>query len=300
MSSPIRIGTRDSDLALWQATHVQKKMTALGLKSVLVPLKSEGDQNLIQPLYEMGVVGVFTKVLDTALLNDRIDIAVHSMKDVPTQLPEGLVQVAVLERESPLDLLVFKTNEIDFSKPLTIATSSLRRKAQWLCKYPHHQIEVLRGNVNTRLQKLKTSNWDGAIFAKAGLERLNMVPKNSIDLFWMTPAPAQGALMVVAKSENPELCKLLSKINHPNTAKCVQIERNFLKTLQGGCSAPIGALAQMKNKEIHFAGNISHPNGNDAVVIDKTANIKSKNLGELYANEILSQGGKRILEQINR
>ncbi len=298
MSSPIRIGTRDSELALWQATHVQKKITSLGLESVLVPLKSEGDKNQIKPLYEMGVVGVFTKVLDTALLNHRIDIAVHSMKDVPTQLPKGLVQAAVLERESPLDLLVFKTSELDFSKSLTIATSSLRRKAQWLCKYPHHQIVVLRGNVNTRLQKLKTNNWDGAIFAKAGLERLNIVPKNSVDLPWMTPAPAQGAIMVVAKNENPELCKLLSKINHQKTAQCVQIERNFLRTLQGGCSAPIGALAHITNDEIHFTGNISHPNGKDTVVIEKTAPIQDKALGKLYAEEILSSGGQRILEQI--
>lgn len=298
MSSPIRIGTRDSALAIWQATYVQKKLQLLGVKSSLVPLTSEGDQNLVKPLYEMGIVGVFTKVLDSALLNDVIDIAVHSMKDVPTQLPKGIVQAAVLEREDAQDILVYKNKSIDYSKPLTIATSSLRRKAQWLHKYPNHRIEVLRGNVNTRLQKLQDNRWDGAIFAKAGLHRLGLIPEKSIDLPWMTPAPAQGALMVVTRNENKRLRELLSKINNNETAFCVKIERDFLRALEGGCSAPIGAFAFKENKAIRFVGDISHPSGTDSVRIEKTSYDLSSDMGESYAKEILSKGGQRILDDI--
>ena len=168
----------------------------------LVYIKSEGDIDLKTPLYEMGVQGIFTRSLDAALLNDRIDVAVHSMKDVPTQLPKGIIQAAVLQRGPVNDLLVFKNNTDFLSNEnyiANIATSSLRRKAQWLNRYPHHQIHNLRGNVNTRLKKLEEENWDAAIFAQAGLERIGLRPKNSMIIDWMLPAPAQGAIMVVCR-----------------------------------------------------------------------------------------------------
>jgi hydroxymethylbilane synthase len=190
MKKLLRIGTRDSQLAVWQASLVQQQLAVNGIESELIYIKSEGDIDLITPLYEMGVQGVFTKTLDAALLNNRIDIAVHSMKDLPTQLAQGLRQAAVLPRASHKDILVYKgegqilldtlgyhpTNLsheqwLTHSEPthlLTIATSSVRRKAQWLNRYPQHRIENLRGNVNTRLQKLQESKWNGAIFAGAG------------------------------------------------------------------------------------------------------------------------------------
>ena len=187
MSGIIRIGTRESQLAVWQATQVKNLLAEYGHLAELVYIKSEGDINLQTPLYEMGVQGIFTRSLDEALLANKIDIAVHSMKDVPTRLPDGMVQAAVLKRASHKDLLVYKDNNLDalgysnekwteqtHNLPYIIATSSIRRKAQWLNRYPHHQIENLRGNVNTRLQKLKESNWNGAIFAAAGLERINL------------------------------------------------------------------------------------------------------------------------------
>lgn len=171
MNKVLRIGTRDSQLAVWQATLVQDLLKEQGFKSELVLVKSEGDLDLVTPLYEIGVQGIFTKTLDAALLNNRIDIAVHSMKDVPTQPAQGIVQAAVLERASYKDLLVPRVAVTDESTLSAythiIATSSTRRKAQWLNRYPEHIIESLRGNVNTRLRKLAESQWYGAIFAAA-------------------------------------------------------------------------------------------------------------------------------------
>ncbi|NND80566.1 MAG: hydroxymethylbilane synthase, partial [Maribacter sp.] len=180
MSKVIRIGTRDSELALWQANTVKDKLEALGYETALVPIKSTGDLVLDKPLYELGITGIFTKSLDVAMLNGDIDIAVHSMKDVPTALPQGIVQAAVLERANYLDILAFKDNE-EFlgSRDAIIATGSLRRKAQWLNRYPTHTITDLRGNVNSRMQKFKENNWNGAIFAAAGLDRIGLEYENT-------------------------------------------------------------------------------------------------------------------------
>src|SRR5215510_6679869 len=201
MNKVFRIGTRESQLAVWQATQVQNLLSQHGFAADLVYIKSEGDIDLKTPLYEMGVQGIFTRSLDIALLNNRIDIAVHSLKDVPTQLPAGIATAAILQRASYKDLIVYN-GDSPFTigdSPMTIATSSIRRKAQWLNRYPHHTIENLRGNVNTRLQKLADSHWNGAIFAAAGLERIGLRPAQSIDLNWMLPAPAQGAIAVVCR-----------------------------------------------------------------------------------------------------
>jgi hydroxymethylbilane synthase len=197
MSKVIRIGTRDSELALWQAHTVEKKLNDLGYTTEIIAVKSEGDIILDKPLYELGITGIFTKTLDIAMLAGKVDIAVHSMKDVPTALPIGIIQSAVLERANVHDLLVHKGNLNFLTSNGTIATGSLRRQAQWLHKYPNHQVVDLRGNVNTRMQKLNDSDWNGAIFAAAGLERINLKPENYITLDWMTPAPAQGAMVVV-------------------------------------------------------------------------------------------------------
>jgi len=219
MSKTIRIGTRDSELALWQAHTVEKKLNDLGYKTEITAVKSQGDILLDKPLYELGITGIFTKTLDIAMLNGQVDIAVHSMKDVPTALPIGIVQAAVLERANTLDILVHKGNLDFLNSNGTIATGSLRRQAQWLNKYPNHSVVDLRGNVNTRMQKLHDSDWNGAVFAAAGLERINLKPENYINLDWMVPAPAQGAMVVVAM-ENDDFCKdALAKLN--------QCRRNF-------------------------------------------------------------------------
>ncbi|NBS19897.1 MAG: hydroxymethylbilane synthase, partial [Flavobacteriia bacterium] len=195
-SSLLRIGTRDSPLALWQAKKVGALLEAKQINTRLVPTKSEGDLNTTQPIYAMGIQGVFTKALDIALLENKIDLAVHSLKDVPTQLPKGLILAAVLERGSVTDVLV-QTHKTSLENQATIATGSLRRKAQWLHRYPQHHMVDLRGNVQTRMDKLFSSNWEGAIFAKAGLERVELLGSHYHELDWMIPAPAQGAIGVV-------------------------------------------------------------------------------------------------------
>lgn len=301
MSKTIRIGTRDSELALWQAHAVQKQLGDLGYKTEIIAVKSQGDIILDKPLYELGITGIFTKTLDIAMLNGQIDIAVHSMKDVPTALPQGIVQVAVLERASTLDILVHKDNP-DFSNENTIATGSLRRQAQWLNRYPNHNVVDLRGNVNTRLQKLKDNNWEGAIFAAAGLERINIKPDNFIDLDWMIPAPAQGAMVVVAMGNDDFCIDAVSELNDIETEVCTHIERQFLKALEGGCTAPIGAIAHIiEDEEILFKGVLLSLDGKEKVAIEKSVPIQEwKKLGYYCAQEVLQNGGQPIMEALRK
>lgn len=302
MDHTIRIGTRESQLAVWQAETVKGLLIENGFAAELVHIKSEGDIDLKTPLYEMGVQGVFTRSLDSALLNNKIDIAVHSMKDVPTQLASGIIQSAVLERASYKDLFVYKNDTgflDDLSSSATIATSSIRRKAQWLNRYPNHTIDNLRGNVNTRMKKVTESNWDGAIFAAAGLERIDLRPENSIELDWMLPAPAQGAIMVVCRDGDDFCLNACSHFNDEMTAICTKIERDFLKTLLGGCSTPISALAMIKDDQIHFEGNILSVDGKEKVAIAKTILIsEQENWGIKLAHEVLNNGGQAIADGI--
>ena len=172
----IRIGTRSSKLAVWQAKKVQEKLKEINVSSTIVQITSSGDKDLSKPIYELGITGVFTKEIDIALINKEVDIAVHSLKDVPTTLPKGVIQSAVLKRGSEKDIIIINKDLLELNN--TIATGSLRRKAQWLNKYESDKIVNIRGNVATRLKKLKESNWRGTIMAKAGLERLNLLPLN--------------------------------------------------------------------------------------------------------------------------
>jgi len=306
MHNQIRIGTRESQLAMWQAVRVRDLLTKHGFDCTLVPIKSEGDLDLKTPLYEMGVQGIFTRSLDLALLNNRIDIAVHSLKDVPTQMPPGIMQAAVLERGPVNDLLVFKNitimeryASIKPDSPFTVATSSIRRKAQWLNRYPSHEVANLRGNVNTRLEKISRENWDAAIFAQAGLERINIRPKESVVLDWMLPAPAQGAIVVVARDDDQFVQDACALFNHESTAVCTQIERDFLRTLLGGCSTPISALAVEANGIIQFKGNIFSLDGTEKVEIEKeVVRSAARNLGNDAATELLKKGGQMITDKI--
>ena len=302
MFTPIRIGTRESQLAVWQATRVKELLETEGLAAVLVPIKSEGDIDLQTPLYEMGVQGVFTRSLDIALLNNTIDVAVHSMKDVPTQLPEGLQQAAVLERGPVHDLLVYK-NDLEFlnhrDSVAQIATSSIRRIAQWRHRFPQHRLHNLRGNVNTRLRKLGEEPWDAAIFAQAGLERIHLRPEKSIVLDWMLPAPAQGAILVVARSEDERTLRSCGSLDDPDTALCTKIERDFLRTLLGGCSTPISALAQVEDGDVYFSGQLLSTDGGKKAEIEKILPIdRADGIGRQAAEELLEKGGRVIVEGI--
>ena len=302
MNKILRIGTRDSQLAVWQATLVQQLLAEKGCTSELVHMKSEGDIDLVTPLYEIGVQGVFTKTLDAALLSNKIDIAVHSMKDVPTQLAKGIVQSAVLPRATYKDIFVFK-QDISFLEDkqsvAVIATSSIRRRSQWLNRYPHHRIENLRGNVNTRLRKVIESDWNGAIFAAAGVERINVRPENAIDLDWMLPAPAQGAIMVVCREVDIDAKNICNLLNDQATALCTKIERDFLRTLLGGCATPISALAEIEGQDLRFRGNIFSLDGKEKIEIEITKPINAAEaLGIHAAKELLNQGANKIVESI--
>jgi hydroxymethylbilane synthase len=330
LKQTIKIGTRESQLAVWQATLVQELLQLTGVESQIIFIKSEGDLDTVTPLYELGVQGIFTKSLDSALLNNRIDIAVHSLKDVPTKLADGTTLAAVLKRGSYKDIYVYKdewsavskelsamakqppavaTAEIEpaalngrvsdsklplspirHETPYVVATSSIRRMAQWLHRYPHHRIENLRGNVNTRLRKLSEHNWNGAIFAAAGLERIGLRPQNSIDLDWMLPAPAQGAITIACRQEDTfsfGACRLLNDLD---TEQCTKIERDFLRGLLGGCSTPISALAVIENDAVIFKGNICSPDGTKKIEIEKTVSVKnSEGLGTAMAHELLKK-----------
>lgn len=298
MNKVIRIGTRESQLALWQARTVEHQLQALGYKTQLVPVNSAGDLKLDTPLYELGITGIFTKTLDVAMLNNTVDIAVHSLKDVPTTLPKGIVQAAVLKRASTLDVLATKET-FDHTKPCTIATGSLRRKAQWLYKYPNHIVVDLRGNVNTRLQKLQDNSWQGAIFAKAGLERIDVLPERYTPLDWMTPAPAQGAMTIVALEKDTFCIEAAQKLNDTPSQICTQIERDFLRTLEGGCTAPIGALAKIEGDTIQFKGCLLSLDGTKKTAIEKTISLQLSNkAGEAIAKELLQKGGEVLLKEI--
>ena len=299
MQKIIRIGTRDSQLALWQANKVRKELEELGYKTEVVPVKSTGDLVLDKPIYELGITGVFTKTLDVALLNKEIDVAVHSLKDVPTKLPEGIKQAAVLRRANYSDILVLKGTEEFFGEEnATIATGSIRRKAQWLNRYPTHKITGLRGNVNSRLEKLEENDWDGAIFAAAGLERLGLRPAGAINLSWMIPAPAQGAIMVASLEEDDFITDACEQINHKETEICTTIEREFLNLLEGGCSAPIGALAFIdeKTEEINFKGLLLSRDGKKKISVNKTATVgRHRYLAKDCADYIINKGGRELM-----
>lgn len=301
MAKTIRIVTRDSELALWQAHTVQKQLQDLGFATEIIAVKAEGDILLDKPLYELGITGIFTKTLDLAMLNGKIDIAVHSMKDVPTALPKGIVQAAVLKRATVLDILVYKDTLNFLNEKATIATGSLRRQAQWWHKYPNHSVVDLRGNVNTRLQKLKDNAWNGAVFAAAGLERINIKPENFIDLDWMIPAPAQGAMVIVAMENDDFTIDAVAQLNDIETEICTHIERQFLKTLEGGCTAPIGALAKYNENDdtIDFKGILLSVDGKEKVEIEKRVDISEwKKLGFNSAQEILENGGTELMTKI--
>lgn len=315
MEDLIKIGTRESKLAVWQAIQVRDYLNAQQLPNELIYIKSEGDINLTTPLYDLGVQGIFTKTLDIALLESRIDIAVHSHKDVPTQLAKGLQIAAVLKRGNPFDVLVCKdelqiTNyelrNSNTSNPLTIhdsqftiATSSTRRKAQWLHRHPNYTIENLRGNVITRIQKVKESNWQGAIFAAAGLERLGLSDIETgpqILLDWMLPAPAQGAVVIVCRKDDEKMLGICAALNDEPTQICTKIERDFLKLLQGGCSTPIGAFAEIVGDEIIFRGNVTAVDGSKSISVELKEKLQNAfSVASKASAEMVAKGGRKLL-----
>jgi hydroxymethylbilane synthase len=295
----IRIGTRNSALALWQAREVARHLQNSNYMTEIVPIVSSGDKNLNQPLYSLGITGVFTRDLDTALLNNEIDIAVHSLKDVPTKLPENIELIAYLERDHPQDVLIrkeaAKTKEFH---ELKLATSSLRRRAFWLKYYPEAVFSDIRGNIQTRLQKLEDQDFDATILSLAGIKRMKMDTEYEMMPF-MIPAPSQGVVAVAGHSDKKEINEILRTINHKETQICVEIERNFLSTLEGGCTAPIGAFAEIIENQIRFKAALCSLDGKNCISTDENFEYnETENFGEKFAKVVLENGGKELMTEI--
>ena len=278
------------------------------METEIVALSSQGDLATRQPLYALGITGVFTRTLDVALLEGRVDLAIHSLKDVPTQLPRGLEQIAVLPRAEAADVLVRNPAR---GPAAVLATGSLRRRAFWLSRFPTHQVVGLRGNVQTRLQKLAQSPWWGAVFAEAGLARMGLLGALDYErLDWMLPAPAQGAIAVHTLSRRADLAQWGALLNHEPTALCTGIERDFLAALQGGCSAPIGARAEIHGGVLFFEGALLSLDGREKVEVSKTFSHRAAaskaqfssaaGLGAKMARELLEGGGAALREALSR
>jgi len=296
---PIRIGTRSSLLALYQATLVQQQLNHRGVSTEVVEIASDGDADLTTPLYELGIQGIFTRSLDAALLDNRIDLAVHSTKDIPTRPAAGLVLSGVLVRGSPFDCLVLPKNTGGQQLPSAgvIATCSLRRRLQWLYRYPNYRVENIRGNVQTRLAKLDDSSWQGAIFAAAALERLQINTHPFVVLNWMLPSPAQGAIGLVCRENDEEVLALCRTINHPETEICITAERDFLSALHGGCAVPIAAYARMQHGNIFFRGNIMSLDAKQKAEVALVAkSSQAGQIGKQAAEELLLKGAEAIVK----
>ena len=304
MNKPVKIGTRDSELATWQARTVAGLLNQQGIQTEIIFIKSEGDLDLTTPLSEMGGKGVFTKALDDALIHEQIDLAVHSYKDLPTENPLPLIVSAVLEREDPRDALV-APDGLNFlennSGGIVVATGSNRRKAQWLHKYPNHTITNIRGNVNTRLKKLNESSWSGAIFAAAGLKRINLDHLISQYLDWMVPAPAQGAMAVMVRENDPESYEITRALNHHETEICTTIERDLLNEMEAGCSAPVGSFAWIEGDQLILHAVALNADGSIQYDIEKSAPVNSsEKIGREAAQELLSQGAGHLIEDLRK
>ena len=292
--SVVKIGTRGSQLALYQAHRIQDALARLGVPAQPVVIQTKGDRIQDRPLQSMGT-GIFTKALDDALLADEVDLAVHSMKDVPTQLPAPMEAWAVLERGLPGDVLVGHD-------PLStvVATGSIRRKAQWLHRHPDHTSVGLRGNVETRLAKVKSNPWRGGIFAAAGLDRLGLLEglEGVEHLDWMVPAPAQGSILVVGLQGREDLKRAVVQMDHPESSMAASIERAFLCALEGGCAAPIGAHVRVHGPHVTFTGCLNSLDGQAELRIERTSEQAHAELGSAWAQELLSSGGQAIMDGI--
>ncbi len=303
----IIIATRGSQLALWQAKHVAKCLQALlpDLHVDFQIIKTQGDRILDVPLAKVGGKGLFVKEIEESLLANKADIAVHSMKDVPMMLPDGLVMAAILKRASANDLFLSHTYENLKALPegSSIGTSSLRRKAQVLSLRPDLRIENLRGNVDTRMRKLAEGQFDAIIMAKAGIDRLNLACPfmHSFSLKEFIPAVGQGALGIECRSDREDLLSLLQKLNHPKSQICVNAERAFLRTLNGSCQVPIGAYAQfISESKISLEGFVADCEGK--TILRDTMQLEigqdTDKLGNRLAMHLIAKGADTLLEEV--
>jgi hydroxymethylbilane synthase len=301
----IRIATRQSPLALWQAEHVAERLeqTFPGLKTVLVKMVTRGDKILDAPLAKVGGKGLFVKELEQGMLEGTADIAVHSMKDVPVEFPEGLHLAAILTREDPTDALVSNRyatlNELPADA--RIGTSSLRRQCQIKEKFPNAEVVPLRGNVNTRLAKLDAGEYDAIILASAGLKRLGMAGRitQSLDAGVSLPAIGQGAIGIECRSDDVEINEILSVLHDSETGLCVMAERAMNASLNGGCQVPIAGFAQLQDGQISMRGLVGNPDGSVLYRSERAGGVdEAEAIGRLIAEDLLAQGADKILQAL--
>ncbi len=303
----LKIATRKSPLAMWQANFVKDRLEALypELQVELVPMSTQGDKILDTPLAKVGGKGLFVKELETAMLEGRADIAVHSMKDVPVEFPEGLGLHTICEREDPRDAFVSNSfTAIDeLPQGAVVGTSSLRRQCQLRAARPDLVIRDLRGNVNTRLAKLDAGEYDAIILAAAGLKRLEMAHRITafIEPEQSLPANGQGAVGIECRLDDHELHALLAPLEHPETRIRVLTERAMNRALQGGCQVPIGAYALVEGEEVWLRGLVGSPDGS-RVIRDEIRGplADGEALGHTLAQHLLADGADAILAEVYR
>lgn len=302
----LRIATRGSELALWQANFVKQELERIhpGLAVELVILKTQGDKILDVPLAKIGGKGLFVKELESAMLDGRADIAVHSMKDVPMAFPEGLGLAVICEREDPSDAFVSNQYATLMEMPAgsVVGTSSLRRQCHVKALRPDLKIEFLRGNVNTRLAKLDSGQYDAIILATAGLKRLEKSDRitEKLSVEHSLPAVGQGAVGIECRVDDADTVRLLRPLHHTNTAWCVGAERAMNRQLEGGCQVPIAGFAVLEpNRQLYLRGIVADPNGDTVLRAEGRASFTAaEQLGVSIANDLLSQGADKILEAI--
>lgn len=295
----ITIATRESPLALWQAHFVEAELKRHhpGIEVKLLGMTSRGDQLLDKPLYKVGGKGLFVKELETALLDERADIAVHSMKDVPMELPPGLTLGVICEREDPRDALVGVTSFDDLPEGARLGTSSLRRSCQIMQRRPDLQIGFLRGNVNTRLAKLDAGEFDAIILACAGLKRLGFDDRigAAIDEDFLLPAGGQGAVGIEYRDADSRVAELLAPLAHEETSRRVIAERTVVRRLDGGCDVPIASFAVAEGDALWLRARVGSPDGK-TVIVSEARGSEPEALGLEVADALIAKGAAEILK----
>ena len=295
----ITIATRESPLALWQAHFVEAELKRHhpGIEVKLLGMTSRGDQLLDKPLYKVGGKGLFVKELETALLDERADIAVHSMKDVPMELPPGLTLGVICEREDPRDALVGVTSFDDLPEGARLGTSSLRRSCQVMQRRPDLQIGFLRGNVNTRLAKLDAGGFDAIILACAGLKRLGFDDRigAAIDEDFLLPAGGQGAVGIEYRETDSRVAQLLAPLAHEETSRRVIAERTVVRRLDGGCDVPIASFAVAEGDSLWLRARVGSPDGK-TVIVSEAHGSEPEALGIEVASALIAKGAAEILK----
>ena len=297
----LKLASRTSELALYQTNLVKDLLLKADAKlSVeIVGIKTKGDQDQHTKLQHLGQTGVFTRAIDNAVLDGLAHVGVHSLKDYPSQMPEGLEIYAVLERDGFLDAFI-PGNDFDdnFDQELSLLSGSPRREAQWRNKYPNHRFSNLRGNMDTRLEKIR--NADGGIISLPGLQRINKLPSDAIALEWMVPAPSQGIMVVIGKSNHAELKAIFQQINHEPTAYCAAIERRVMQLIEAGCAAPLGVLAQLnKQDKVQVTACLHSLDGQEEVRFEQEFDMQSsENIAQAIAQHLLENGGAAIMKHI--